>query len=96
MKEPLKKFEQFVNERAPLKVDKKYTHFAVHNETGKIVDGWDYKGTDPDDIKVFYKQDMKDNDRDLKEFKLLTAKHLISKGIDPYNWESWRKNEDKF
>lgn len=72
-------------------VDKKYTHFCVENATGKIVDGWDYKGTDDDSIKEYYKMDMKDNDRSLKDYKLITKTKLIKDGIDPFNWDSWKK-----
>jgi len=74
------------------KINKKYTHFAFSILTKRIVDGWEYKNVDKDSIKEYYKMDMKDNDRDRKLHKLLTAKHLLSKGIDPYDNNSWGNN----
>lgn len=79
-------------EAKAFKVDKTYTHFCVDKKTGKIVDGWDYKGTDNDSIKEYYKLDMKDNDRDLKEYSLIPKDKLIKQGVDPFNWDSWRSN----
>jgi hypothetical protein len=73
-----------------IKINKKYTHFAVRIDTGKIVDGWEYsKDLDKESIKEYYKIDMADNDRPLKEYKLLTAKYLLSKGTDPFNGDNW-------
>lgn len=72
------------------KVNKKYTHFCVNNATGKIVDAWEYpKHFDMDDIKDYYKLDMADNDRSIKEHKLKTVKQLTKAGIDPFDWTSW-------
>jgi len=73
-----------------IKINKKYTHFAVHTATGKIVDGWEYpKSYEREDIMVFYKEDMKDNDRSLKEFKLVDALTLFKKGVNPYDNVNW-------
>jgi len=74
-------------------INKKYTHFAVSKSTGKIVDGWEYpKSYDMDDIKDFYKMDMADNDRELKDFKLVDALPLFKKGINPYDAANWGNN----
>lgn len=72
-----------------LKVDKKYTHFAVRKSDGKIVTGWDYKGTDKEDISTFSKMDLNDMDIDPKTVSVLTKMYLIGKGIDPFNWDNW-------
>ena len=37
-----------------MKIDKTYTHFAVQN--GKIINGWSYKGIDPEELKEFKKK----------------------------------------
>lgn len=71
-------------------VDKKYTHFLVDKESGKIVTGWDYKGTDKEDIKDFLKMDLKDMDINPKDVKLVTKGFLISKGIDPFDTKNWK------
>lgn len=74
-------------------INNKYTHFAVSKATGKIVDGWEYpKNYDMDDIKDFYKMDMRDNDRELKDFKLVDALPLFKKGINPYDATNWGNN----
>lgn len=72
------------------KINKKYTHFCVQISSGKIVDGWEYSNNyDLDDIKYYYKIDMKDNDRSLKEHKLVDALTLFKKGINPYDGANW-------
>lgn len=74
-------------------INKKYTHFCVSKQTGKIVDAWEYpKSYDMDDIKDFYKMDMRDNDRELKDFKLIEALPLFKKGINPYDAANWGNN----
>lgn len=72
-----------------ISVDKKYTHFAISKETGKIVDGWDYKGVDKESIKYYTDIDLKDNDRLPKDFKIQSKPTLIRSGIDPLNWNNW-------
>lgn len=75
-----------------LTINKKYTHFCVSNSTGKIVDAWEYKGVDKESIAVYYKMDMRDNDRERKDFKLLTKKFLQSKNINPFDTGNWGNN----
>jgi hypothetical protein len=45
-----------------------------------------------DDIKEFYKMDMKDNDRELKDYKMVDALPLFKKGINPYDSSNWGNN----
>ncbi len=72
------------------KINKKYSHFAVHTKSGKIVDGWEYPSDmDISDIKEYYKQDAKDNDYSAKEFKLVDALTLFKKGVNPYDSANW-------
>lgn len=74
-------------------INKKYTHFCVSKATGKIVDGWEYPSDyDKDDIMYYYKQDMRDNDRSLKDYKLVDALTLFKAGTNPYDSANWGNN----
>lgn len=75
------------------KVDRKYTHFAVGKNDGKIVTGWEYKGLDNDEIKNYTKMDLGDMDLKYSDYRIVTAKKLKSEGIDPFSWDNWRKTE---
>ena len=86
------KFDKLPKNR---QADKKYTHFAVGNADGKILNGWDYKGYDAEELssekKHYYYNDMDDMDYKKSEYTIQTAKKLISKGINPYDFDNWRK-----
>ena len=75
-----------------------YTHFAVIKGTGKIVNGWDYKGYDQDELrqnnKEYFLNDIKDMEINPKLVNILTAKYLQSKGIDPFSYSNWLSNEE--
>lgn len=73
------------------KVDPTYTHFALGKADNKIVTGWEYKDLDVDDIKYYAKIDLKDMDLKPSDYTILTVKALKQKGIDPFNWDNWRK-----
>ena len=70
-----------------------YTHFAVNKTTGKIVNGWDYAGEDPEDLRQFKRDyfisDLLDYELNPKEYKILTAKSLMRMGIDPNDDNNW-------
>lgn len=72
------------------KVNRKYTHFAVRKADNKIVAGWDYKGVDKEDIKRYTKKDLSDMDLYPADFSILTKQSLLSEGINPFDWSSWR------
>ena len=36
-------------------INPKYTHFAVMKDTNEIVNGWDYNGVEPQELKSFKK-----------------------------------------
>ena len=76
------------------KVDPKYTHFAVRKSNGKIVNGWDYKNTDKEDIKYYSKYDLVDMGKP-SDFKILTASYLKKQGVDPFDSDNWG-NEYKY
>lgn len=70
------------------KVNKKYTHFAVNKETGKIVNGWETI-SDVDSLKHYAKTDLEDMDLKPSDYKILSAAALKQRGIDPFDWTSW-------
>lgn len=78
------------------KVDPKYTHFAVGKRDGKIVTGWEYKDLDKESIKYYTKIDLVDMDFKPSDFRILTAKYLKAQGVDPFNWDNWRKHGDNY
>jgi hypothetical protein len=87
--EPIKRNINVVTES----INRKYTHFAILKSNNKIVDGWDYKGVDIDDIKYYSKLDLKDNfpERKLSDFSIVGKNNLIKKGIDPFNLANWNQ-----
>lgn len=88
--------EENIGEAKEFKVDPKYTHFAVRKDNNLIVNGWDYKGVDKNDIIYYVKMDLNDlfpNNR-ASDFKVLTIKGLEKQGINPFDWNSWEKTND--
>ena len=81
------KFEKLPKNR---QADKKYDYFAVGISDGKIVDGWEIVD-DVESLKFYAKQDLKDNDYDPKDFKILSKEHIIRGGINPFDFDNWRK-----
>ena len=74
------------------KVNKKYNYFAVDKNTNKIVTGFETK--DVESLKAYYaKQDLMDMDLNPSDYKILSAKYLLAKGIDPFTFDNWRKME---
>jgi hypothetical protein len=75
---------------------KGYTHFAIDKASGKIVNGWDYKGLENDEIKHYTTIDLKDNFPNVKlsNFKIVTKKFLIAKGIIPSDSTNWLKSDE--
>jgi len=71
--------------------NKKYTHYAILKDSNKIVNGWDYKGLEQDEIKHYTSLDLKDQfpERKLSDFSVISKKNLIKRGIDPSNLSNW-------
>lgn len=69
-----------------------YTHFAIDKSSNKIVDGWDYKGVDKEEIKDWVKIDLQDNfpDRKPSEFKVVT-RGFLERTMDPTDTNNWYK-----
>jgi len=72
------------------KVDKNYAYFGINKKTNKIVMGWEIVD-DVESLKYYAKIDFEDNDLNPKDYNILSAKTLKSRGIDPYSWDSWAK-----
>lgn len=73
--------------------DYQETHFAVNKNTGKIVNGWDYRGYDPEELRQFKRdyfiQDLLDNDLDPKQYVILNKATCIRRGINPDDSSNW-------
>lgn len=72
------------------KINKKYTHFAVSKETGKIRDAWETLD-DIETLKYYANIDLKDNDLNPKDYNILSNKTLIRRGVNPYDSDNWTK-----
>jgi hypothetical protein len=71
-------------------IDKKYTHFLVDKNDNMIVNGWDYSNMSTQDIKDYFKLDIKDMGINPRNYMLLKLSNLKSKGIDPYDTNNWK------
>lgn len=88
------KFDKLPKNR---QANKKYTHFAVAKTNGKIVNGWETI-SDVETLKYYTKGDLKDNfpDNKFSDFKIVSGKHLIRNGINPYDFDNWLKTGETF
>ena len=81
-------------------VNPKYTHFAVLKRDNKIVNGWDYRGIDPEELKLeklhYFFNDIKDMQIEPRIVKILTTKTLQKMNIDPFNFDYWNKDQTIF
>jgi hypothetical protein len=78
------------------RANKGYTHFAVLKSNNLIVNGWDYKGYDVEDLmsdkRYYFLEDVRDMQIEPKLVKILKRNSLISMGIDPFDYENWNKD----
>lgn len=69
------------------------THFAVNKTTGKIVNSWDYRGYDSEELRTFKRdyfiQDLIDNDLDPKQYVIMKKAACIRRGINPDDNSNW-------
>lgn len=81
---------------AEMSPDKNYTHYAVNKSTGKIVNGWDYRGYDSQDLRTFAKDyffvDLTDMELNPKDYKIIGKATLLKRGIDPQDWNNWAQS----
>jgi len=87
--------------RRMFNVNPKYTHFAILKNGGKIVNGWEYKGYDPEELRLdknhYFFNDIRDMQINPKLVNIVTGKYLERKGINPYDYNNWYNidsNED--
>lgn len=73
-----------------------YSHFAINKATNKIVNGWDYRDEDPDDLRQFkhdyFTVDLIDYGFNPKDYKILSDRHLRRIGIDPDDNANWAQS----
>jgi len=73
-----------------------YTHFAVLKDSGKIVNGWDYKGYDQAELrqnkKDYFFRDLIDNEIAPNTVNVITAKYLLAHGTNPYDYANWQSS----
>ena len=81
------KFDKLPKNRQANKND---DYFAVGKIDGKIVESWEIVD-DVESLKYYAKIDLKDNDYNPKNFNIVSAKYLIRKGINPFDYNNWRK-----
>lgn len=86
-------FESKLRENKNFKNNQNYTHFAVNKNTNKIVNGWDYKGVNGEELRRFKKDyfitDLADYGLNVKDYKILTLNSLMKQGIDPNDNNNW-------
>ena len=70
-----------------------YTHFAVNKNTKMIVNGWNYSGYDPTELRQFKRDyffdDLRDYDLNPKDYTIVTRAYLERQGIDPNDQSNW-------
>lgn len=70
-----------------------YNYFAVSKITGKILNGWDYNGYDPKELKDYkrdyFTDDLVDYGFDPKKIKIMSLRGLKRAGIDPDDDSNW-------
>lgn len=75
-----------------------YNYFAVSKITGKILNGWDYNGYNPVELKEYKKDyfidDLVDYGFDPKKIKILSLKGLKRAGIDPDDDSNWSNGDE--
>ena len=75
-----------------------YNYFAVSKITGKIINGWDYNGYDPGELKAYKKDyftdDLVDYGFDPKKIKILSLRGLKRAGIDPDDDSNWSNGDE--
>jgi hypothetical protein len=74
---------------------KHYTHFAINKLSGKILEAWDYRDIDNDELSHFKKDyffnDLNDMELPLKnsDIKILSKKAVLKAGLNPENIDDW-------
>lgn len=86
--------------RGKNRANPKYTHFAVLKNNGKIINGWDYKGYDPAELRAekkhYFFNDITDMQINPKLVNVVTTKYLQRQRIDPFDFNNWNKDNDVY
>ena len=73
--------------------EENYTHFAVNKNTNMIVNGWDYHGYEPSELRQFKRDyffdDLRDYGLNPKDYTIVTRAYLERQGIDPNDQSNW-------
>ena len=87
-----------LNDGSKFKNNDNYTHFAVGRKSGKILNGWNYSGYDPSELRQFKKDyfdiDMEDYGFAPNSYRIVTGKYLLRQGIDPDDNMNWSNNDE--
>jgi len=93
-------FKPRLNEGNFRGVNPKYTHFAVLKPNNMIINGWDYSGYDPEELRQYkmdyFFNDISDMQIDPKIVNILTTKTLQRRGINPFDFSYWNKDNSVF
>lgn len=95
----LRKIEKFAKGGITKSLATGYTHFAVEKSSGKILNGWDYKGYDKEELnsekKHYFYDDVADIWDDIKksEYTIQTREQLKKKGVEVKDSANWKKQE---
>jgi hypothetical protein len=105
LQEDSKKSEQGLGltEGRPFNLGKGYTHFAIDKKTNKIINGWDYKGVDKEDLmgdkNSYFFSDLTDfienTGTKKSDIKIVTKGSLDKMGVDTSNSENWYLSSNK-
>ena len=95
---PLPSVSQPTEEGEQFKNNQGYSHFAVSKKSGKIINGWDYKDYDPEELRQFKKDyfdvDLIDYGFNPKDFRILSYKYLVRNGVNPDDNANWANNDE--
>lgn len=74
-----------------------YTHYAVNKKTNLIVNGWDYSGYSGSELSsdknYYFNDDLRDNEFNPKDYKILTKRSCLKMGINPDDIQNcWSNN----
>lgn len=72
-----------------MRVNRKYTHFAVRKSTGKIVNGWEKGDWDETGDPYFEWLDLSDQ---FPEAKVKKEFKIVGKSDKCFNWDNWERN----
>lgn len=81
-----------IQETKPYRVNPKYKYFALDKATNKIINGWEDLENDRENVLHWAKIDLKDMDIKPSDVKVLSIAALKRQNIDPFSWDSWRKD----